>query len=280
MAAAAVAVPSYNRVEPGSSQLQSASYPVEDATPKADADEIATEWIDVFNKVLNGAYDDVESLFLPGSSWRDQLGLSWNYHTLNGPERIQSFLKQSTRGSRIKSVAIDRSNDTRKPEIAPVDYYGKVNGIITFLTLDTDVGRGRGLVRLLQDPEASGKWKAFTLFTSMQELKGHEESTFGNRPHGVEHGCQPGRKNWQERRIAQENYEGDLEPTVLIIGVLDPLGWVISAYSSSKVLVKAVLPLLLVCSSSEFRRSLSIKMNAWVTIGGRGVLICSIRAHE
>lgn len=59
--------------------------------------------------------------------------------------------------------------------------------------------------------------KAFTLFTSMMELKGHEETVFGRRPEGVAHGGLPGRKNWQERRLADENYE-DSEPTVLILG--------------------------------------------------------------
>ena len=89
--------------------------------------------------------------------------------------------------------------------------------MVSFLTIETDVGRGRGLVRLLQDQE-DGKWKAFTLFTTMHELKGHEETVRGRRPNGVIHGGQPGRKNWQERRKATENFEGDIEPTVLILG--------------------------------------------------------------
>ena len=100
----------------------------------------------------------------------------------------------------------------------PVDYKGKINGIASFLNIETDVGRGRGLVRLLKDPNDGGKWKAFTLFTAMHELKGHEETVKANRPHGVAHGGQPGRKNWAERRVATEYFEGELEPTVLLIG--------------------------------------------------------------
>ncbi len=46
----------------------------------------------------------------------------------------------------------------------------------SFLTIETDMGRGTGLVGLLHDPEDGGKWKAFTLFTAMHELKGHEET--------------------------------------------------------------------------------------------------------
>jgi len=97
-----------------------------------------------------------------------------------------------------------------------VDFHGEVKGVGSFLIIETDVGRGRGIVRLLQDHD--GKWKAFTLFTAMHELKGHEETVRGNRPHGVDHGGKPGRKNWQERRNATENFDGELEPTVLILG--------------------------------------------------------------
>ena len=91
-------------------------------------------------------------------------------------------------------------------------------GVESFLNIETDVGKGPGIVRLLQDQQDRGHWKAFTLFTAMHELKGHEETVRGNRPHGVAHGGTPGRLNWQERRTATENFEGDLEPTVLILG--------------------------------------------------------------
>ena len=221
MAAAAVATPSYNRVEPGSVQLQAASYPSVDAKPQVNADEIAAEWVKSFNKLLAGDLDAVKTLFLSGACWRDELGLTWNYHTLNGTERIQSFLRDSGK-VRVESVTIDKTNDLRKPNIAPVDYHGNVQGVASFLNVESDVGRGRGLVRLLQDTNDGGRWKAFTLLTAIHELKGHEESVFGNRPHGVDHGGQPGRKNWLERRTAQENFEGDLDPTVLIIGTSTP----------------------------------------------------------
>lgn len=160
----------------------------------------------------------MKHLFLQESYWRDQLGLSWDYHSLNGPEKIVSFLEGSPNGSRITSIKIDDSNSTRRPTVAAVDFRGKVNGVASFLTIETDVGRGRGLVRLLQDRHDENKWKAFTLFTTMHELTGHEETIGNHRPQGVDHGGRVGRKNWQERRVAMENYEGETEPTVLIIG--------------------------------------------------------------
>ena len=221
MAAAAVdSIPSYNRTEPGSCQLEAAAYP--DASPPASADvnAVASEWVSSLTKALKGQdYAAIEELFLSGACWRDQLGLSWDYRTLQGPEKIISFVKSAPKGSRIKSINIDNSNSTRQPTISAVDYNGSIKGVASFLTIETDVGRGRGLVRLVKDSSSSGKWRAFTLFTTMHELKVYEDTTKANRPHGVDHGGQPGRKNWQERRVATENFEGDQEPVVLIIGL-------------------------------------------------------------
>ncbi|KAL8932474.1 MAG: hypothetical protein Q9211_006293 [Gyalolechia sp. 1 TL-2023] len=212
-------IPSYNRLEPGSCQLAAASYPDTDSLSSVDANAVASEWVDSFNQALSAQDPSaVKTLFLQGSCWRDQLGLSWDYRSLNGPDKIFSFLTAAPTGSRVRSIKIDESNATRRPTVTAVDYKGEVNGVASFLTVETDVGRGRGLVRLLQDSKDGNKWKAFTLFTAMHELKGYEEAIKDHRPQGVAHGGHPGRKNWQERRTATENFEGDLEPTVLIVG--------------------------------------------------------------
>ncbi len=220
MATAAVDVPSHNRLEPGSSQIQALPYPEAHPIGKVNVNVVASEWIDKLNRALSSQdYVAFKDLFLKNSCWRDQLGLSWDYHTLHGTEKMISFLQESgSNGSRIKTLRIDDSNSTRQPTVSAVDFNGKINGVASFLTIETDVGRGRGLVRLLPDPEDGGKWKAFTLFTAMHELNGHEETVKANRPHGVDHGEQPGRKNWQERRHAMENFEDGNEPTVLILG--------------------------------------------------------------
>ena len=218
MATAAVQIPSYNRIEPGSNLLKPAVYPESNAPPTTDVHRIASEWAASLDKALSSQdYGSLKQLFLPGSCWRDQLALSWDYHTFDGPDKIISFLKSSPTGSRIKSINIDDSSTLHSPHVSAADFNGRVNGVGSFLKIETDVGKGPGIVRLLQDQQ-DGKWKAFTLFTAMHELKGHEETVRGNRPHGVVHGGEPGRKNWQERRMATENFEGDLEPTVLILG--------------------------------------------------------------
>jgi hypothetical protein len=205
-------IPSYQRVEPGSVNIK-----VEDLTkiktvePK-DIDNATEEWVSSFNKALQCSdYDALTDIFLPNAFWRDHLCLSWDFHTMKGTDKIKEFLKT---GCRLKKITIDRSSDFRKPVVTGFDGQGRVQGVQTFLTTESDVGRGIGVARLVQQ---EGKLKAFTFFTSMRELKGHEEAIFGRRPEGVAHGGQPGRKNWQERRVAEENFEGS-EPTVLILG--------------------------------------------------------------
>ena len=220
MATAAVQVPSHNRLEPGSSKIQALPYPEPHAIGKVDVNDVTSAWIEKFNiAISNQEYVAFRNLFLENSCWRDQLGLSWDYHTLHGPEKMISFLEESgSNGSRIKFLQTDDSNSTRQPTVSAVDFNGRIEGITSFLTIETDVGRGRGVIRLLQDPDDGGKWKAFLLFTAMHELKGHEETVKANRPHGVDHGGQPGRKNWQERRHAMENFEDGNELTVLVLG--------------------------------------------------------------
>ena len=61
--------------------------------------------------------------------------------------------------------------------------------IESFFTFETDIARCRGHIRLLTDPQ-TGEWKAWTLLTAMEDLKGFEEKAGALRPvssapHGV-----------------------------------------------------------------------------------------------
>jgi hypothetical protein len=150
--------------------------------------------------------------------WRASVANGWGVvDCLRNPDKIQTFLKQQPHGCRLQKLTVDDSAEHRKPTIAPVDFNGNVKGIKSFLKVETDVGRGRGVLTLCPDP-VDGQWKAFILFTALQELKGHEEAVGDRRPAGVQHGGNPGRKNWSDRRVDEKNFEDGAEPTVFIIG--------------------------------------------------------------
>lgn len=218
MASPEIQIPASNVVVPGSHHLTPFSFPQPSKTIPLNVAEIVSTWVSSFNNVAQNGDSELSGLFLKTSYWRDLLCLMWDFQNLQGLEKITSVLKKQGNGWRIKSVKIDDSNDLRKPIFSTFDVEGAVKGVQSFLTVETDVGRGRGIVRLLQDDQDYGKWKVFTLFTTLEELAGFEEFVNERRPAGVQHGAQFERKNWKETRSAQEEYE-ELEPAVLIIGI-------------------------------------------------------------
>jgi hypothetical protein len=211
-----VELPSSERCEPGSFPLAIANLPQLSPADSIDANVVASQWVQSFNKTLNTSdFTAISNLFLTESYWRDQLCLSWDFHTLHGPEKIVSLLKASKNGSRIKWLELDTSSALRSPT-AKLNGEGKVLEVQAFLTVVTDVGSGAGIVKLV--PE-HGTWKAFTLFTFLKQLKSHEESVGKKRPLGVEHGEHTSQKNWLDRRVSEGEFGEGEEPTVLILGM-------------------------------------------------------------
>lgn len=213
MGSAVIETPSSDRTEPGSFSIPVANLPIGSMSKPTDPDRIASEWVDLFNRnISNQTKAGISDLFLAESYWRDQMCLSWDFHTLHGPEKIDLQLQKSPVNHRIKSLALDKSTQLRYPRTSVL---GDASIVEAFLTVETDVGRGAGLMRLAQD---HGAWKIFTLFTVLQELKGWEEQIGKRRPFGVQLGEYTTRKNWLDRRNAEENYEDGDEPTVLVLG--------------------------------------------------------------
>ncbi|KAL9581598.1 MAG: hypothetical protein Q9203_005826 [Teloschistes exilis] len=201
MATAAVEIPPSNHGIPGSHMLGHVTLPKPPSKPleAPNPDQVIATWLERFNDMVGGQNTKVDELFLPDSYWRDLLCSTWDFHTYSGIPNISSVLKASRNPCRLRRLNVDVSSDHKKPIVCPIDSKGNVQGVRAFLTVETDIGRGRGLVKLTRDAEG-GEWKVFTLFTTLQELKGHEETVNTRRPSGVDHGAHPGRLNWQERR--------------------------------------------------------------------------------
>ncbi|CZS88433.1 related to monooxygenase [Rhynchosporium agropyri] len=207
------AVLSSNRCEPGSFPLVTAQFPAGSNLKSDNPHRIAAVWVSDLNKCLsNPSKETLSDLFLVESYWRDQLCLTWDFHTLSGPSKIHSLLQRNP--SRIKSISLDESTLLRAPTSSSLDD-GKVQTVQAFLKVETDVGSGQGFVRLIEE---KGRLKAFTLFTFLKELKGHEEATGKKRPFGVKHGEHDSQENWADRRKKEESFDNGDEPTVLIVG--------------------------------------------------------------
>ncbi|MGH3308504.1 MAG: flavin-containing monooxygenase, partial [Nocardioides sp.] len=81
-----------------------------------------------------------------------------------------------------------------------------------WIAFETAVGRCKGLLRLNDE----GAW---TLLTTMYELKGHEEPKRVRRPRGVAHGAFRDRRTWKDERERDETELGrSRQPYVVVVG--------------------------------------------------------------
>ena len=216
-----VDAPASNYILPGSHLLPAVSLPTVGADAQLDdPDKIAEDWLESFNGVfVNGENGSKFSdIFLKKSYWRDLLCLTWDFRTLHDRDQIQDFANVFRTAGHTLSLSLDRSAEHKKPALIPLDLDANVTCLQAFFQVETDVGRGKGIVKLVPDVADGQKWKAFTLFTTIQELKGHEELIKGRRPAGVKDGQDHGPENWKDKRDAQKNFEDGREPAVVILG--------------------------------------------------------------
>lgn len=228
-------IPSDQRVLPGSASMPPAPWPASAVTDPAavDAPRIAHRVVAALNDALARAdYDAVaDGVFHPGNDdddggvspfWRDHLVVSWALRTLRGRDGIRAFLRAAgERRARSLRFAVDESSAFRRPQVAELRPRGGVRGVVFFVTVESAVGAGRGVARLVE--VAPGQWRIWTLFTTLEALAGFEERRGPRREAGVLHGELAGRKTWVERRREEADFVHG-GPEVLIIGEVLALG--------------------------------------------------------
>lgn len=159
--------------------------------------------LNLLNEALaNGNAESVANCFQEECFWRDLLTFTWNIKTLEGRAQIAEMLR--TQLPQISVSALTR--DSKEPAV-------EEEGMATaWLVFETAVARGCGHIRVVDG-------KIFTLFTSMTELKGHEESVGSNRPIGSAHDVERNRTTWKED-LERERQElgSQTQPYALIVG--------------------------------------------------------------
>ena len=163
--------------------------------------QAASAWLADFNSAM--ARQDIDAavnLFGADAYWRDLVSFTWNICTQESPAEIRAMLQA-------------RLADVRPSNFAIEGEATEAGGVIdAWFTFETAIGRGRGHLRLQNG-------KAWTLLTTMTELKGFEEKKGANRIKGAEHGVHPGRKTWAELREEEAKTLGITEqPYVVIVG--------------------------------------------------------------
>jgi putative flavoprotein involved in K+ transport len=176
-----------------------------------DVSVAAESWLSQFEGALKNP-DDLEALFHGESYWRDVLALSWNIQTVNGADAILKELKALSRGAAPKNFKIDP--DRAAPR--RVTRAG-TNAIETMFRFETADGRGNGILRLTPDAADGNRLKAWTLLTTLEELKGFEEPLGTTRPRGNAHSRDFRGPNWLDQRKTSAAYV-DRDPVVLVVG--------------------------------------------------------------
>ncbi|TNE80761.1 MAG: NAD(P)/FAD-dependent oxidoreductase, partial [Gammaproteobacteria bacterium] len=159
------------------------------------------QWLASFSETLQSeSPEQAAEHFEEVGFWRDLVAMTWNIKTVEGREEIRDMLS--------KTAADRRPRNWQLLEDA-TEQDGVVEAWITFETSDA---LGKGQLRLRNG-------KAWTLLTTMQELREFPEKRKFLRPKGAQHGASKSRQTWLEARQQEERELGyTRQPYCVIIG--------------------------------------------------------------
>lgn len=180
-------------------------------TPPAELHRLAETWLAALGVAL--AKDDaafVPALMHADGYWRDLLTFGWEFKTLHGIGEIQTWLRQARAAGTARDFHIED-----EPFVGAIGEHRET--LEFFFTFATCIGRGRGFVRLVPDGRGPLAAKAFTLLTTMQQLKNFPEAVGRNRPHEDMRATSYELENWLDRRTAAREFK-DRDPDVVIVG--------------------------------------------------------------
>jgi thioredoxin reductase len=174
---------------------------------------IAENWLAQFEAAL--ATPDrarLEALFHADSHWRDVLALTWRIKTVDGSDAILRELP--THAGRSRPTGFKLAPQRTAPR--NVRRVG-TEAIEAFFSFETAQGRGSGILRLTRDADDGNAFKAWTLLTALDEIKGHEERLGRSRPQAKAYSRDFRGPNWFDLRKAAAEYD-ERDPAVLVVG--------------------------------------------------------------
>jgi hypothetical protein len=169
-----------------------------------DVNKVTSEWFEDFSSAIElGNVGSIATLFLEDGYWRDMLALTWDFRTFQGTAQIKAFLSDRLPVAKIASLAVTPGTPGLHQPLPDIAW------INSFFSFDTDVGIASGIFRLV--PLSSGEWKAHSMYTNLESLKGFPEKVGALRNPLPNHG------NWATQREREKAFI-DSSPEVLIIG--------------------------------------------------------------
>lgn len=176
-----------------------------------DLEALVRAWLTRFDAALSGPDGAaLSSLFHTDSHWRDVVALTGRYTTISGWHAFGDELAaRAWAGGATNFALAEGRTPPRRVTRAGTE---SIEAIFAF---ETALGRGSGVVRLT--PDDSGEPKAWTLLTSLDAWKGHEEALGPTRPRGQAESRDFSGPNWLDKRKLAAAYAGR-DPTVLVVG--------------------------------------------------------------
>jgi hypothetical protein len=184
--------------------------------------DIAQQWLTKLEREIEMQLDTctppakltLSELFHTDSWWRDTLALDWDLRTIHTVSEIEEYISRNQPRARLTAFRLQYEGKFQPKIEEPVEGLRWISSMFFF---ESRVGRGTGVLRLTQDE--AGVWKAYSLYTSLQELKGFDEPMGLRRSKGTIESMPGslGQGNWLERRQRQFEFQ-DEEPTVLLVG--------------------------------------------------------------
>jgi Pyridine nucleotide-disulphide oxidoreductase len=178
---------------------------------RAKAPAAAQAWLTSFEDALRRQdASAAAALFLSDGLWRDLLAFTWTIQTMASRAAIEATLRATL--ARTQPANFHISSKRTPPRWIARAGSECIEALFDF---ETAFGPANGAVRLVADPQAPSRLRAWTLNTNLHELRGYEEE-FKRR--GAPDSTRDfGAENWSDRLARQRTY-ADRDPAVLVVG--------------------------------------------------------------
>ena len=169
-------------------------------------------WLQSFNEVISQQKNIDESkkilsnLFFEDSHWRDILALTWKIQTVSGKSNVIENLLNKIMEVSAKSFQIDQRRTPPREVIRAGE-----NVIEVILRFKTKFGNCESVVRLCEDQERKGKFKAWSILTALSDLNSSNKKNLEQYQNILEG------PNWLDKRNEDRLYK-NREPEVIVIG--------------------------------------------------------------
>ena len=169
-------------------------------------------WLQSFNEVISQQKNIDESkkilsnLFFEDSHWRDILALTWKIQTVSGKLNVIENLLNKIMDVSAKNFQIDQRRTPPREVIRAGE-----NVIEVILRFKTKFGNCESVIRLCEDQERKGNFKAWSILTALSDLNSSNKKNLEQYQNILEG------PNWLDKRNEDRLYK-NREPEVIVIG--------------------------------------------------------------